>query len=187
VVSLALVVGGGAATWTSWVVVVIALGNPLGWAVYLLLLPRLVGRHPPLTLAALVNTAGGVMLVPFGIWEVVALPLHVTWSWVRLLAYSTLAAVATSLYLPGVHRLGPARTIVYSYLQPFLTVVAAGLLIGEPVLPLQLLGGAIMLIGLAWGRPRPRPSPVVARPGPPPAVASQPAQAGREGVPPYGW
>ena len=56
--------------------------------------------------------------------------------------------------------MGPARTTVYSYLQPFLTVVAAGLLIGEPVLPLQLLGGVIMLVGVVMGGPRPRPGPV---------------------------
>jgi len=57
-----------------------------------------------------------------------------------------------------VRRLGPARTAVYVYLQPFLAVIAAGILIGERILPLQLLGGVIMLIGVAWGRPRPRPS-----------------------------
>ena len=173
---LALVVGAGAGGWTSWLVVVVALGNPLGWAVYLLLLPRLLGRYRPLTLAALVTVVGAVMLVPFGAVEAVARHPHVTWSWLGLLAYSGLAAVAlaTWLYLPGVRSLGPARTIVYSYLQPFLTVVAAGVLISEPVLPLQLLGGAIMLVGVVWGRPRPRPLVVGQEPS---AVARLPERA----------
>jgi drug/metabolite transporter (DMT)-like permease len=102
------------------------------------------------------------MLVPFGAVEALNRHPHVTGPWLGLLAYSALAAVTltTWLYLPGVRRLGPARTTVYSYLQPFLTVVAAGLMIGEPILPLQLLGGVIMLVGVVMGRPRPHPGPV---------------------------
>ena len=161
-VGLVLVVGAGVSTWSSWLLVLVALGNPLGWAVYLLLLPRLLGRYRPLTLAALVTMVGAVMLVPFGAVEALNRHPHVTGPWLGLLAYSALAAVALTawLYLPGVRRLGPARTTVYSYLQPFLTVVAAALLIGEPVLPLQLLGGVIMVFGVVMGRPRPRPGPV---------------------------
>ena len=177
-VGLVLVVGAGAATWSSWLVVVAALGNPISWAVYLLLLPRLLGRYSPLTLAALVTMVGAVMLVPFGAVEAIYHHPHVTVPWLGLLAYSALAAVALTawLYLTGVVRLGPARTIVYSYLQPFLTVIAAGLLIGEPVLPLQLLGGAIMLAGVAMGRPRPRPGPV-------PVVESSPRAPGLDASP----
>jgi drug/metabolite transporter (DMT)-like permease len=165
VVGLVLVVGAGAATWSSWLVVLVALGNPLGWAVYLLLLPRLLGRYRPLTLAGLVTVVGAGMLVPFGAVEALNRHPHVTGPWLGLLAYSALAAVALTawLYLPGVRRLGPARTTVYSYLQPFLTVVAAALLIGEPVLPLQLLGGVTMVIGVVMGRPRPHPGPVPLR------------------------
>jgi hypothetical protein len=126
------------------------------------LLPRLLERYRPLTLAAWVTVVGAVMLVPFGAVEALNRYPHVTGPWLGLLAYSSLAAVAltTWLFLPGVRRLGAARTTVYSYLQPFLTVVAAGLLIGEPILPLQLLGGVIMLVGVAMGRPRPHPGPV---------------------------
>jgi drug/metabolite transporter (DMT)-like permease len=161
-VGVVLVVGAAGGTWSSWLVVLVALAMPLSWAVYLLLLPRLLGRCRPLTLAAWITAVGAVMLIPFGAVEGLNRHPHVTGPWLGLLAYSALAAVALTawLYLPGVRRLGPARTTVYSYLQPFLTVVAAGLLIGEPVLPLQLLGGVIMLVGVAMGRPRPHPGPV---------------------------
>lgn len=159
-VGLVLVVGAGA--WSSWLGVLVALGNPLSWAVYLLLLPRLLDRYSPLALSALVTMVGALMLLPLGALDAVRDHPHVSAHWLGLLAYSTLLAlVLTSwLYLLGVRRLGPARTAVYVYLQPFLAVVAAGVLIGEPILPLQLLGGVVMLIGVAWGRPRPRPSPV---------------------------
>lgn len=160
---LILVVGAG--VWSSWLGVLIALANPLSWAVYLLLLPRLLSRYGALTVSALVTMLGALMLLPFGVVDAVGRHPHVTWHWLGLLGYSTvLALVLTSwVYLLGVRRLGPARTAVYVYLQPFLAVIAAGVLIGEPILPLQLLGGVIMLIGVAWGRPRPRPSVVPRR------------------------
>jgi len=156
---LGLVVGAG--HWSGPLGIGIALLNPVSWAVYLILLPRLLGRYRPLTLAALITVLGAVMLVPLGVVQAVASPPHPSLAWIGLLAYSSLGAVAitTWMYLPGVSRLGPARTAVYSYLQPFLAVLAAGLLIGEPVLPLQVLGGAILLIGVAVGRPRARPTP----------------------------
>ena len=186
-IGLVLVVGAAEGTWSSWVVVPVALANPLGWAVYLLLLPGLLGRYRPLTLAALVTAGAAVMLVPFGAVEALNRHPDVTGRWLGLLAYSALAAVAltTWLLLPGVRRLGAARATVYSYLQPFLTVVAAGLLIGEPILPLQLLGGLIMLVGVAMGRPRPRPEPVPL--GNEPAVVTSVIAedlAGRVGVQP---
>ncbi len=158
-VGVVLVVGAAGGTWSSWLVVPLALAMPLSWAVYLLLLSRLLERYRPLTLAAWVTMVGALMLVPFGLVEALNRHPHITVPWLGLLAYSVLAAVAltTWLYLSGVRRLGPARTTVYSYLQPFLTVVAAGLLIGEPILPLQLLGGVIMLVGVGMGRPQPQP------------------------------
>jgi drug/metabolite transporter (DMT)-like permease len=159
-IGLFLVVGAGAAGWSSWLGVLFALGNPISWAVYLLLLPRLLGRYRPLTLAALITLLGAAMLFPFGVAEALVQRPHLNVGWLALLGYSSLGAVAitTWMYLPGVRRLGPARTAVYSYLQPFLALVAAAVIIAEPILPLQLLGGVVMLVGVVLGRPRPRPA-----------------------------
>ncbi len=156
---LLLVVGAGAGAWSGWLGIAVALGNPLSWAAYLLLLPRLLTRYRPLALAALINLLGAAMLLPFGVAEAVVQHPVVTLPWLGLLAYSAVGAVAltTWLYLPGVRRLGPARTAVYGYLQPFLALLAALVLIGEPILPWQLLGGVIMIIGVVLGRPRPLP------------------------------
>ncbi len=178
---LFLVVGAGSAAWSSWLDVVVALGNPVSWAVYLLLLPRLLGRYRPLALAAMINLLGAAMLLPFGVAEAVAQRPEPTVGWLGLLAYSSLGAVGitTWMYLPGVRRLGPARTVVYSYLQPFLTLLAALLIVGEPILPLQLLGGVIMLVGVVLGRPSPRPSAGV------PAVSEHEPVAAAEGATGY--
>ena len=40
------------------------------------------------------------------------------------------------------------RTSVYIYLSPVVTIVASWLLLGDPVLPMALLGAALTLVGL---------------------------------------
>lgn len=156
-VGVALVVltaGGGR---SSWLGVLLAIGSPVTSAIYLLLLPRLLRSYLPISLAAIITLAGAAMLAPFGLAEGIAHHPHVTWAWLGLLGFSVVGAVVAVnwLYLVAIRSLGPARTASYTYLEPFLTVAAAGLLISEPVLLLQILGGVVILIGLAIGTPGP--------------------------------
>lgn len=168
-VGLVLVVGSGSAEPSDWLGMLVALGNPVSWAAYLILLPRLLGRYGPLTLSAVITLLGALMLTPLGVADGLAHPPHPMVDWFGLLAYSALLALALTswLYLVGIRHLGPARTSVYVYLQPFMSVLAAGLLIGERVLLLQLVGGAIMLAGVILSRSS-------ARSGPIPASATSP-------------
>lgn len=152
---LAIVVvagGGGRATVAGDVV---ALGLPVTWTVYLLVLTPLLGRHRPLALAAMVSLVGGLGLIPLGVAEGLAAPPHVTLPAAALLGFSTLGAVVLTgwLYYAGLERLGPTRTAVYGYIQPFLGLVFAAVLIGEPIRLLQLVGGAVVTLGLLAGRP----------------------------------
>lgn len=157
---LVLVVDTGGGARVSWLGTLVALAAPTTWAVYLLLLPRLLRRYSPLSLSALVTLYGALMLLPFGVVEAALSPPRPTWGWLGLLAFSALGAVIVTnwTFLHGAARLGAARTAAYTYLQPFAAVLVAALLIGEPVVPLQLLGGVVMLVGIAIGRPRPRPA-----------------------------
>lgn len=156
-VGVALVVLTGGIGHLSWLGVLLAVGGPIVSAVYLLLLPDLLGSYQPISLAALITLAGAVMIAPFGLVEGVTHHPQVTWAWLGLLGFSAIPAVLVVnwLYLAAMRTLGPARTASYTYLEPFVTVAAAGLLIGERVLPLQILGGAVILIGLAVGTPGP--------------------------------
>jgi drug/metabolite transporter (DMT)-like permease len=121
------------------------------------MLPVLLRRYRPIWLTAILTMAGGLMLAPFGALEAISHHPHVTAAWIGLLSYSVFGAIALGfvLYTIAVRSLGPARVAAYSYLQPFLSVIAAALLISEPILPLQLLGGVLMLVGVIGGRPRP--------------------------------
>jgi len=156
-VGVALVVLTAGVGHLSWLGVLLAVGGPVVSAIYLLLLPGLLGSYRPLSLAAIITLVGAAMLAPFGLAEGINHHPHVTWAWLGLLAFSVVPAVVAVnwLYLAAMRTLGPARTASYTYLEPFITVAAAGLLISERVLPLQILGGVVILIGLAVGTPGP--------------------------------
>lgn len=146
--------GGGRLTWADALLI---LGLPLTSAVYTLVLPGLLRRYRPLWLTAMITMLGALMLAPLGAVEVLNRRPALSFNWLGLLTYSALGGVvvASLLYTVAVRRLGPARVSAYSYLQPFVCVIAAAILIGEPVLPLQILGGAVIMVGVISGRPRP--------------------------------
>ncbi len=131
------------------------------WAGYTVLSKDLLKRYSPLRVSALALLPGVLVLwipsLPFVLradW--LDLPL---WGWLALL-YSGVfpIAVAYVIWAAGVQRVGAARTSVYNNLVPVVTFVLAYLWQQQPVAPLQLLGGGIVLLGVglttASSRPR---------------------------------
>jgi drug/metabolite transporter (DMT)-like permease len=58
------------------------------------------------------------------------------------------------LYFTAIHRVGASRAALYTYLEPFLGVLFAVVLLGDRVTFPQLAGGAIIVGAVALGRPR---------------------------------
>lgn len=77
----------------------------------------------------------------------VLLPFSVPDLWpLVLLAGLVGAAVPTLLFLVGIRWIGGIRTAILAMFEPVVGVVLAALLLSEGIGPLQLLGGAIVLI-----------------------------------------
>ncbi|MEM8712632.1 MAG: DMT family transporter [Planctomycetota bacterium] len=74
--------------------------------------------------------------------------------------------VAYALWNRSVREIGPARTATFSYLVPVVALAVAWWFLGEAPLTLQLVGGALVILGLASRRPPGR--------GPEPAPAPEP-------------
>ena len=68
------------------------------------------------------------------------------------------------LYFTAIHRIGASRAALFTYLEPFLGVLIAVILLRDTVTVLQLVGGAVVLGSVAIGRGRPG-QPVIAEPG----------------------
>jgi drug/metabolite transporter (DMT)-like permease len=70
--------------------------------------------------------------------------------------------VAILAFYGGAHRIGAARASLVSTVEPVWTIVWASLLFGESLAPLQLVGGAMILVGV-----------VIAQTGPAAATATE--------------
>lgn len=136
----------------------LALGNVLVSSASAIPLVPLLRRYSPLRILTYEMLLGVVVLLPF------AAPALLTEDYASVstagwaaLAYAAIGAgIATNLlYFTGIGRVGPSRAAVFQYLQSFLGVIFAVLLLGEQVAVVQLAGGAIVIGGVMLSRARP--------------------------------
>lgn len=121
------------------------------WAGYTVLSKDLLKRYSPLQVSALALLPGVLVLwipsLPYvGGVDWLQVP---PWTWLTLL-YSAVfpIAVAYVIWAAGVRRVGAARTAVYNNLVPVVTFGLAYVAFQQPIAPLQLLGGAAVLLGV---------------------------------------
>ena len=63
--------------------------------------------------------------------------------------------IAIQAFYAGAHRIGAARASLVSTVEPIWTIVLAGLLFGERLTPIQLVGGALILGGVVLSQSGP--------------------------------
>lgn len=151
---------GSGLTWGSETLVgsLLILAAACTWGLYTVLLKPLVQRHSVIKTTAWIMTSTTPLLV------LVALPemRQQDWatisaqSWLGLLFSAALAiAISYVIWNAGVRRVGSARTAVYTYLTPLISVVVAWIALGEAMRPVQALGAVATVLGVALGRHRP--------------------------------
>lgn len=105
-----------------------------------------------LTYEVLLGTA---MLIPIALPSLIAQDFsRVTpGGWVAL-GYMVLATgiVTNLLYITAMGRIGPSRAAIYRYLQSFLGVLFAVLLLAERISIVQLVGGTIVVTSVIFSR-----------------------------------
>ena len=90
-----------------------------------------------------------------------------TASWPGLLAIGFVASfLAIQTFYAGARRIGAAQAALVSTVEPVYIVVLAGIFLGQHLAPLQLVGAALILVGvvIAQTGPRPRGAPEPATP-----------------------
>ncbi|HYA44193.1 MAG TPA: DMT family transporter [Acidimicrobiales bacterium] len=134
---------------------VLALMAALTWSGYTVLIRPLMARYSALQISAFIMVIGELTLLPFGLPHVV----NQNWPAVTLsgwlaVTFSAVGAVAITnlLYYWAIAGVGPSRAALYAYLEPFLGVVFAFLILGEGITPTQLVGSVIVIVGVMLGR-----------------------------------
>jgi drug/metabolite transporter (DMT)-like permease len=132
-----------------------ALGNALVSSASALPIRPLLGRYSALRILTYEMLIGTAILLPFAVPGLLAQDYaRVTLAGWGSLGYAVVfSGIATNLlYFTAIGRVGPSRAALYQYLQSFLAVLFAVVLLGEHVTLVQVLGGAVVVGGILVGR-----------------------------------
>lgn len=127
------------------------LGCAILWAIYTVASKPLLARYTPLRMTAWSMLAGTIPLVLFAVpefrqqdWSAVA-PV----AWIGMIYSGGISvAIGYAIWHASVQRVGNARTAIYNNLTPVVAILFAWLTLGTAPAAIQLLGGAIVLVGL---------------------------------------
>jgi drug/metabolite transporter (DMT)-like permease len=133
----------------------LTLGAAVLWAVYTTAGAGIMRSVDPLPATAWTVVAGAVVLAPFGIWEAATSP-PVAFSPEAVLGilYSgaLAAGIANVFVFNAIRLVGPTRVTASQFLVPVGAVILAAAFLDEPVTLAQVVGGAIILVGVGLTR-----------------------------------
>jgi drug/metabolite transporter (DMT)-like permease len=130
------------------------------WASYTAFATPVLRRHSPLVLTTWATVGGTLVLIPPGIAQLAApgvlgpdqaerlVPVVLAVVYSGVLA----AAVANVVVFNGVRLLGPTRVITLQSFVPPMAVVLAFVFLHEPIRSAQVVGGLIIVLGVALTR-----------------------------------
>jgi drug/metabolite transporter (DMT)-like permease len=135
----------------------LTLGAAVLWAVYTVAGTRMLRQVDPLQATAWAVLGGTLFLLPFGAFEAVTSPpVTVSPAAVAAILYSgaLAAGIANVLVFNAIRLVGPARVTVSQFLVPAGAVVLGAVFLAEPVGPAQVVGGAVIVLGVWLTRRR---------------------------------
>jgi drug/metabolite transporter (DMT)-like permease len=125
------------------------------WALYTVFGATILRRHSPLVTTCWAVLSGTLFLAPVGLAQLATVDVADVSAnlpaIILAIVYSgTLAAgVANVVIFNAVKLLGPTRVTALQFLVPALAVVMAAIFLSEPIRPIQVVGGAVILGGVA--------------------------------------
>jgi len=131
------------------------LGCAILWAVYTTGSKPLLARYSPLKVTGWSMIAGSVPLVALSLSALLRQDWHkvTVGDWGAVLFSGLLSVVDGYLiWYTSVQRVGNTRTAVYNNLTPVIAILFAWIVTGSALAPLQILGAAIVLVGLILTR-----------------------------------
>jgi drug/metabolite transporter (DMT)-like permease len=125
--------------------------SAISWAVFSVISKRIISHQSPAVLMVHIMAMGCLMTLPlfFGLhgWQELA-GLNLT-GWLALAFIVLLVAfLGYFLWYDALAVLQASQLGVFLYIEPLVTVVVAAVLLGEPLRPLSLLGGAAIFGGV---------------------------------------
>ncbi len=123
------------------------------WAFYVVLTRPILARHSPLRTLTLSMPGALVALLPWGLGPALDADLRSfsLQGWLLFAHVSLLAgSLAFVLFYEGVRKVGAGGATLYQFLVPPCAALFAWLLTGRALVPLQWVGMAVAVAGVAW-------------------------------------
>lgn len=121
------------------------------WAIYILIGNRLAGKYSVLAQLNYIFLIGFIGLIPVYLLT----PHHplaemsaLTWECLLYLAL-VCSVVAYFVFNDAIIKLGPSKTAIYQYLEPFFAIILAIALLSEPLTAMVTVGALFILMGIA--------------------------------------
>lgn len=127
------------------------LAGTICWASYIALAKPILSSVNPLQFVTYTVILGSPIVIFASLPSLLSLDLRtVSWENWGIISYSALLsiAVAYTIWYASIQRIGTARTAIYQNLVPLIAVVIAWQILGEQLLTRQLLGGAMIFLGI---------------------------------------
>ena len=152
---LGVLVAGGSTTWgagdTRLLGNALMVGSAIAWGAYSVAVRMALGRLTLVETSAYSVLVGALLLAPFALFETARLPVAdvrtVTWLAIgyQIVVSSCLCYL---LWNGGIRRIGAGRAAPFAFVGPVAAMLAAVPILGEIPGPAQLVGGALILLGL---------------------------------------
>ncbi|MFL5683043.1 MAG: DMT family transporter [Chloroflexota bacterium] len=122
------------------------------WSIYTVFGATILRRHSPLVTTTWAILAGTLFIAPLGIAQLATSDLSgfgVPVVFAIIYSGTLAAGFANVVVFHGVKLLGPTRVNALQFLVPVLAVGMAAIFLDEPIRAIQIVGGAIILAGVA--------------------------------------
>ncbi|HUG29308.1 MAG TPA: DMT family transporter [Candidatus Limnocylindria bacterium] len=154
-VALIVASGAGLAFGAALVGDLLTLVAAVCWSIYTAFGAPILRRHSPLRTTAWAMVGGSIVMVVPGL----AQAIGVEWGTIQPdawagLAFSALvpAGIANVVVFSAIRLLGPTRITAYQFLVPFIAVLFGAVFLSETVRIEQLIGGIVIVLGVAITR-----------------------------------
>ena len=126
------------------------------WAAYSVTVAPLMKTYSPSRVSAIVIPVGWGLLALVGVRQTADQDWSVGWQVWTLLVLATVGPLVLTnvLWFRSIHKIGPAKATLAANLQPFVAAVLAVILLSEPLSWLQVVGGALIGVGILFVRRR---------------------------------
>lgn len=125
--------------------------STLNWAIYSVLLKKLDIQLPSLVVTFYMCLIGFTLTTPFLVrnkgWEIMPFLTSVEWAHLLFLGVFV-SGVAYWYWAKALEVLEASQVSVFLYLEPVATLITAVLLLREKIIPVSILGGVIIIMGV---------------------------------------